>query len=219
MTLISLGGSPIPFPPIMNNVSYITVTVDAADEYGAQVIQIPKTGTLKKIGFRTGTVTTADTINVRIETVDDTTGYPTNTLYATGATGSQTSPASSTMYWVEINSTTGISVTKGDIVAVKYLLDFVDGNMTLSMGASGLGTSTSNTNQFPYIVTYTGSTTKVQAGAVVLALEYTDEIVPFASGICIQSATTSSFNNTSDPDHRGLKFTVPIGIRVVGFWA
>jgi hypothetical protein len=59
--------------------SFVSRLIDATGEKYAAIIQIPKTGTISKIGFRTGTVTTSQTLRGGIETVDAATGAPTGT--------------------------------------------------------------------------------------------------------------------------------------------
>ena len=103
-------------------------TLDAAEEHGAYIFQVPKTGTLKKVGWRCYTATSPVlTLKVSLETVASTYGSPvatTNagkTLYAANAESADlTSFASSTTYWTEINGSTGVTVTKGDFIAVTF---------------------------------------------------------------------------------------------------
>ena len=216
MTLTSFGGQ-IYMPILQGTPSTFSVTLDANGEYVAFIIPIPKTGTLKKVGFRVNSVTTSDTINVRIETVDDTNGYPTGTLYVANATGSVESPSASTIYYVSINSTTGISVTKGDIIAVKFSLDYVDGKLSINTYCSGFGTGISST-YLPYIVTYLGGAySKIAASTgLYILLEYDGEFVPFLGSTPLASNTTEAFNNTSNPTHRGLKITMPVTCQAIG---
>lgn len=193
-------------------------TLDAVGEYVAFIIKIPKTGTLKKIGFHTGTVTTADTINVRIETVSDSDGLPTGTLYDASGTGSQESPSAQTAYWVAINGSSGISVTKGDIVAIKFILDYVDGSLQIWHTVSYVNVT--NHASFPYVVTYLGgASSKVTSMALSLALEYDGEIVPMPNAILPASSSADTFASNSNPNHRGLSITPPFACRAVGVWA
>jgi hypothetical protein len=188
-------------------------TLDAADEYVSQIFAIPKTGTLKKIGFRTGTVTTADTINVRLETVDATTGYPSGTLYlneSPGSSGSQAAPSSNTTYWVALNGTTGVSVTKGDIVAIKILLDYVDGVLDI-VAHTYIGT-----HAFPYVEDYYNSTHTKGAGEQGnFGLEYDGEIV-LCNGTYPAVYMNVSSSWATNGYKKGLCFQVPFKCRISG---
>lgn len=193
-------------------------TLDAAGEYIAFIIKFPKSGTLKKIGFHTGNVTTADTINVRVETVSDSDGLPTGTLYDANGTGSQESPSAQTAYWVSINGSSGITVMKGDIVAIKIILDYVDGNVQVWHTVAHYNIT--NAASFPYVVTYLGgSSAKVTSMAIALALEYDGEIVPLPNAILPASSAADTFASNSNPNHRGLAITPPFACRAVGVWS
>lgn len=187
-------------------------TLDAADEYVSGIFSIPKTGTLKKIGFRTGTVTAADTINVRLETVDATTGYPSGTLYlneSPGSSGSQAAPSSNTTYWVALNGTTGVSVTKGDIVAIKILLDYVDGVLDI-LAHTYLGSY-----NLPYTEDYLGASHAKSSETPNYGLEYDGEIVPVVGMFpAIYTSVSPSWFTTTLK--KGLCFQVPFKCRICG---
>jgi hypothetical protein len=207
------------FPPAVGILTLNTnPTLDADGEFISFVIKFPKTGTLKKIGIRTSVVTTADTITARIETVSADDGLPTGTLYVANAIGSQESPASNTVYWIPINGSTGISVTKGDIVAIRISLDYVDGNMTLWTSVANIFPTTAC--NFPYITTYLGGTAaKVAASACLsVGLEYSDGITPLPGAMLINTASASTFANSSNPNYRGIKIVMPFTARCVGAW-
>ena len=88
------GGLAIPVPPNSGTSSTTFGTpmlLNAASEEAAGVLYAPKTGTISKIGFLTGTVTTGDTVDARMETVSAANGDPTGTLLGTNSNGSQAS--------------------------------------------------------------------------------------------------------------------------------
>lgn len=203
-------------------------TIDAAEEHGAYIIQVPKTGTLKKVGWRCYTATSpVMTLKVSVETVASTYGSPvatTNagkTLYAAGAESADlTSFSASTTYWTEINSTTGISVTKGDFIAVSVRCTaYTSGSMTVAYSqysdAVGL-LPIYNSTLVPYTYTYLGGAA-VNNCTPFVCLEYDTEILtPFGCMHCGASYSTVTYNTDSDPDHRGLKFKFPFGCRLYG---
>ena len=66
------------------NAAFFAVgVIDANDEKVAFVVLLQKAGDISTVHFRTGTVTTGDDVLVRLETVDQTTGNPTGTLWGT----------------------------------------------------------------------------------------------------------------------------------------
>lgn len=185
------------------------VTLDAAGEYVSWIFKIPKTGTLKKIGVRIGVLTVADDMVLRVETVDASTGKPTGTLYASGATGTATPSGPYTTSWINLNGSTGIRVTKDDLVAVKLLLDYVDGNIQI-ITKWGLGPF-----NFPYCYSYYNSTDNfVMSGALMLGLEYDGELV-HAPGLGLVMAGTSAAWSTA-AFRKGLVLQVPFKCRAVG---
>lgn len=102
-----------------------TVRLDAAEERIAYVIRWPKTGTLKKVGWTISSVSSPVlTVAVSIETVADAVGVPIattdagKTLYAANAVSADITNPSAGARFDAINSTTGISVTKGELAAI-----------------------------------------------------------------------------------------------------
>jgi len=207
--------SAIYFPAYLATFNYFETrnrTLDADGEYCSSIFTIPKTGTLKKIGFRTGTVTKADTINVRLETVDPATGYPSGTLYldeSPGSSGSQASPSSNTTYWVALNGTTGVSVTVGDLVAVKVSLDYVDGVLDIVAHTYG------GYANMPYTEDYLNSSHSKSTELSNFGLEYNGEIVICKGMMPAIYCNVSSTWNTSGYK-KGLCFQVPFTCRIRG---
>lgn len=186
-----------------------TITpIDAAGELAAWVFNFPATGTLKKICFYTDSTTcTATQIDVEVQNVGAD-GHPDGTLYATGATGVVSTPAASTGYWVAINSTTGISVTQGTLAAV--VIKWNNGSFGVVAGPSN-----SLLHDFPYALSYLGSTWTALT-AFGLSLEYSTGIVQIVGAFpaCLTSATTT----ISQTSHRGNRIRFPYKCRVIGTW-
>jgi hypothetical protein len=189
--------------------------IDAADEKAAFIVQAPKTGTISKIGFRTGTVTLGATVDVRLETVDATTGTPSGTLWAANTNALQLILATDDNAWFLPTLIAGASVTKGDVLAV------VIANPAVSFGTLNVATiiSTAIIAEFPYNALYTGTWAKGVA-APVLALEYSDGSYEEILGAFPWSAISeTAYNSGSTPDERGLRFNFPFPVQVAGFWA
>jgi len=210
MSMIDLGvGLCLPFYMAAGALQARSYALDADGEYAAAVLSIPKTGTLKKIAVRTGTVTTADPINVRLETVDTDTGLPSGTLYATGSSGTISSPSAKTTYWVEINGTTGINVTAQDIVAIKSILDFTDGNLQITNNVYYYSYAS-----FPYTINYLGGVATKVYEAANYGLEYDGEIVPVVGSMPAINISATSFG--TQYQKRGLCFQVPFVCSICG---
>jgi hypothetical protein len=203
--------------------TYSACTLDATEEHVAFTLRAPKTGTLKKIGWRTHTFSTSPapsgySLYVAVETVADSVGVPVAatragaTLYAAGAESAElTSLLASTIYFTPINGTSGISVTKDDLIAVTFRLTAISGG-SISIGAYQYGGGTfplalsSATTRESY--TYYNNGTANIWPEPVLTLEYDGEFVPSMSAIPIGVLAGIAWNSGTNPDRRGIKFKV-----------
>jgi hypothetical protein len=174
------------------------------------VFYVPKTGTISKIGFRTGTVTTADDFTVALETVSATDGMPSGTNYGGSAAGTQTIVPTDDDLWFWTALGTAATATEGDLVALRVNIVFVNGNMQISHTVTNLGTSI-----VPYSLLHQGSWSK-GTNIPNFAIEYSDGSRPYigTNPTTIQSNTT--FNSASTPDERGNRFKLPFACRVWG---
>lgn len=224
MTLVDVPGY-IAFPFTLSHcagVTPTTVTLDAAEEHVAAVMQVPRTGTLKKIGWRTSTISSpvGYTIKVSVETVADAIGIPVATsnaakaLYAAGSESADiTSVTAATVYWTEINGSTGITVTRGDWIAVTVRLTAItSGNIIISAHTSNVLSPTGVT----YVYTYLNTTSTAVATTPLFGLEYDTGIIPVAGAIPASLVAGVAYNSGSNPDRRGLKFQLPFGVSLAG---
>jgi hypothetical protein len=120
------------------------VAIDAADEKAAGIFPMPVSGTISKIIWRTGTVTTGATVDVRLETVSSTDGNPSGTLVATDANGAQAVllPEDDTLFKTAL--TTAVAVTAGDMLAVVVVNPAVSpGNIQVCRTVAGYASSSS----------------------------------------------------------------------------
>lgn len=220
MSLVSVSGfERVPFSIATvdgSGMSFSNFTMDENGDHCGAILVIPKTGTLTKIGIRLGTVTTSDTLLVALEGVDATTGRPDGTITPTGASGTVSGLTTSNTYWVSLNGGTGVSVTAGTIVAVTVRWNsYVSGNVAIAYGGSlnfgALG--------LPYTYTYnnTGAVWTLVQSKPNFGFEYSDgTIEPVFDCLPAASANTVNWNNTSNPDRRGLRFSIPYKAAVVG---
>lgn len=215
MAITEFGGA-IPFPGVMYRqagVSASGLTIDADTERAAAVFQAPKTGTISKVGFRTGNVATGATVDVRLETVDAANGDPTGTLWGTDTNASQVIGNGDDNTWFLTTLTAGAAVTKGDILA-RVIANGTGGNIEIDHLVNTSGGS------FPYLDLFTAAWAKSSQVAPILALEYNDGSYEWASGVLpIATATGATFNSGSTPDERGNIFSsFPFKARVTGCW-
>lgn len=190
----------------------ISGTMDAAGEYFSAITVAPKTGNIHKIGFGTGTVTSAQTLDARIETVDGS-GNASGTLFGTNTNGSQASPASNTWYWVTL--TADAAVTMGDVFAIAIKWAGSAGSLVINYSLRG--THISAAGGMPYSGGNTGSTFKDANNAPALAIEYSDGTRTHCGTFPYSSTTVSQNINTgTTPDEAGALFQVPFACKVNG---
>lgn len=217
MTLVSLP-RPIGIPGLAfttGGTPTITteVTLDAAGEYIAYVFSAKEAMTISHVGFRAGTAAGSPTIEVRIETVDTSTGLPSGTLWAANTNGTTGTVSSNTTVLQSL--TASASVAAGQIFCVKIAY------------ASGTSQQIQRINNYstifnpsvPYKVTNTGTPTKgtlgntdggmIAVGSSATAFYLLPGMVP------INSYSGGTFNNTNSAK-RGLRFTPAFNCRAIG---
>ena len=209
------GWAWLPSPPPDSTPAFLTHLLNAADEAAAVVFRSPKTGTIKKIGFRTGTVTTGATLDITMETVSLVDGSPTGTAYGGSSAETQVVDATDDNTWFDVTFTTGATTTQGDILAVKVA------NPTLSFGNLNISTHTMITALvagFPYTTLFTGVWTKSTSKGPVLSIEYSDGSYENIYSFPMTAVTATNFAETATPNERGIRFKVPFSLRVAGAW-
>lgn len=186
--------------------------ISSATDDTAFLFTYPQTGTVTKVAFRTATVTTGATLDVRLETLSSATGDHSGTLQGTNTNASQVVANTDDNTWFEVTLTAGASVTIGEHGAL--VLDVLSGT------PSGLQISClqDSTMEFPASVENDGTPASLNYMPV-MALYYdgvgwvhTDGILP------ISAITTTTFNNTSTPDIRGNRASFIFDVEVAGFW-
>jgi hypothetical protein len=176
-------------------------------------MRAPKAGNVHKLDFRTNTVTTGATIEVRLETVDATTGLPTGTLFGTNTNNASVVIAGADdSTWFAVALTADAAVTLGDVVAIVFK------NPSSSFGNMEVGAYTADSQSSSgYVVSQAAA--KVTAVNPLAALEYDDGTYSYIPGVWpVETFTTVSFNNTSTPDEIGLRFSIPFPARIAGAW-
>lgn len=186
--------------------------IDASGEKASLVFQAPFTGNLRKIHFRTATVTTGGTVDVRLETVSTTDGNPTGTLAGTTTNGSVVIASSDDNVVKTATLTADAAVTLGTLYAI-VIVAGSPGNMNIAMqdiDASGV--------YVPYSVLFTASWVK-QVRRMIAAVEDDAGVFHQIPGVMFfETATQRIFNNTSSPDVWGMRLQFPFPVRVRGCW-
>jgi len=212
------GGLVAPFPLFGTVPAFITsLLIDATAEKVEFVFQVPRTGTLDKVEFRTGAVTFPASTVLRVSFQD---------LAAGGdADGTQdqyrdiTSLSANTWTVPGLMTSDGTdtgskrSVTEGQFLSVVW--EYSTFQATASIIISALGKPAAF--GLPYVKLNTGSWTNVASTAPILALKYDDGTYEYVQGVFPVSALNAvSFASNSTPDERGLYFQVPFPCRIRG---
>lgn len=189
--------------------------IDAADEKVAWILRVTHAGDISKFSFRTGTVTTGATVDVRVETVDPATGFPTGTLWGTNTNASLTIANTDDNLVLEVTFTAAATVAVGDVIAFVVVNPGTSfGNMQI-VGCTNMLENWLNN----YMGLYTTSWS-IPAATMVGGIEYSDG---FYTHPCILPLTTvgaaTSYNSGTNPNHRGMRFRLGTPARVVGLWA
>lgn len=203
--------------------TYTTFLLDAAAEKLAGIIVAPKAGDIARVHFRTGTVTTGDTMKVSLQDVDPATGDPDggadqfrtqviadaddNVWFRTGLVTSD-------------GTDTGTlrTVTKGQVLAwVIEFNSFVAGNLNL-VGKAVLAGQGPFVGRH-YLDHFTAAWAKQTGSVQVAAIEYSDgsfAYIPNTFPATTQASIT--IGSASTPDEIALKFRLPFPARVSGWY-
>lgn len=198
------------FPTSGSFQPYTGLTIDAAGEKAAFVCRAPKAGTISKVAFRTVTFTGGGDVDVRLETVDLTTGDPSGTLLAANTNGTQTIAAANTVYTKTL--TAGAVVTRGQLLAA--VIAYTSGNYQIAAVTNTLR----GDGGFPYSDHFTAAWAK-QSFSPAVAFEYDDGSYSPMMGVLPPATLTSlAIASNTTPDEVGVQFTVPVSVQVCGFY-
>lgn len=215
MTLAAINATPLFLHP--GNVGPLgTIILDANDEKAAFIVQAPKTGSIDRVLFRTAAVSIGDTVDVRVETIG-TDGFPSGTLWAANTNASQIILASDDNVWFEVTLTASASVTRGEIFAIVVSLPSIAvGNLQIAR----ISGTQNFVKGFPLPHVYAAGAWGGGSGdgGAVCGVRYSDGSYPNLNGVLTGTTASTGFNNSSSPDERGNKITVPIDCKVVGCW-
>lgn len=188
------------------------VTIDDAADEASFVFQAPKTGTINKIFFRTGVVTTGCTLDVRLESLDVETGLASGSLKSADSNASQVIANTDDNKTFLVTLTSGASVTEGDWLAIRF--DVASGT------PANLSIAVFLDDDIPYGPYHIEGPTAAATTSPIFAVEYSDGSYPYILGVWpFSTVIATTFNNTSTPDIVGNKFKLEFGARAYGGWA
>jgi hypothetical protein len=216
------GCVPYPIHPNINIAGVAPNTgsdnLDNTADRCASIFQVTKTGSISEINFAVGSVTGLSgsvTLDVRIETIDGTTGFPTGTLWGTTTNGSVSVAFNDDNTWQTATLTSAASVTEGDYIAVVFnptafttvtavqILRFLDQTMLSAYSAADL----------------TGGGYAKAASVHSLIVGYNDGSYEPICGIWpVLVVTTLTYNSGSGNPKAGAKITVPFPCSIDGAW-
>lgn len=222
MTLAAVGLLQWPMQQLTENttsspLSVATLTFDSTTDRLAYVGKAYQADSISKVFFRTGTVTTGDTVKIQIESVAN--GRP-NGIIAAGASGTVAIADSDDNVWKSVTIGTPYTFSLGQDFAIVLTHDsgatpnlavcissldlggWIGGLYPSLLQDTGAGTwaSTSGRN-YEWVVEMTGA-----GGAVSMP-----GLVPLNGG-----GTITSFNSGTNPNERAMKLVAPAKMRVIG---
>ena len=181
-------------------------------QWGAYVFAAQQDMTVSHVGFRVSTANGSPTVEVRIETVDTSTGNPTGTLWGTNTNATSGTITANSNPLVAL--TASASITKGQLFCVKFV--FASGTQIIiqSLGQNSVFSNSS----LPYHVLNTGSVVKSQFANHTASIALGSSSTTFyqvPGTIPMSAVGGGTFNNTSSAK-RGMRFTIPMNCRAVG---
>jgi hypothetical protein len=216
MALAAVGGLiPYPAPPPgvtgAITLSSTTFVINAASEKIALLFRAPKAGNIRKLNFRTGTVATGDTVDLRLETISS--GVPSGTLAGVNGNASHAIANGDDNVWITGTAfTADVTVTLGQPLAAVIVNGGGGGDIQIAHFADA-----SQTN-FPYGALFEASWVR-HATMPVIVPEYSDGTYAYIHGLWAPSAVGNTNTNTgTTPDEIGNQITIPFACRVAGAW-
>jgi hypothetical protein len=187
--------------------------INASGERVGIVVDAPRTGSITQLAFLTGAVTTADDLDIRLETVTETTAAnyePSGTLYAANTNATLSSGSISANSWHTVTLTSSASVTAGDKIAV--VIQFTSD--TTATGSLEITSRGNGQHYFPRVLHRTGGSYANDTNSwPVVGLSYAGTYYPMYNG---NSYTSSTSGTVAAGAEFGVKFTLPFDCRLRG---
>lgn len=192
-----------------------TSTISATAHKFAVLVQSLAAGDVRKIHFRTATVTTGDDVRGSIQGIDGATGDPDGTIANSGNSAANVTVASAddNAWKTTAAFATDYTVALGDKFFV--VLDFpsyVAGNMQIAR--SNIGGS----NVFNYVDVYAASWTKTSSTASIILEQSDGSFLPCIGIAPHPSSSNTNFSSSSSPNEYALRFSLAAPTKILGFW-
>lgn len=204
-----------PWPSLVSGLPSLagTYVLDAAAEKAAAIYAATAAKNIHQVYIRTGTVTTGDTVDVRIETVDGAAnGDPTGTLWATDTNAALAIASGDDSVWKLATLTADATLAIGDIFAIVIVNGGGGGSIVLANYAD-------TTSGIPYGDLFTASWAKQLAPVMAVPVYSDGSYEPifgyFGSGGPIN---TNTFKSDDATNRRGNIFQLAFPARAKGAW-
>lgn len=209
MPIIDINPTALNKVPLVSVGAVATSTALTANGRVGFVFRAPKTGNIDRIVWYTGTATGSPTVDVRLETV--TSASPSGTLFGTNTNVITGTLASSTEY--ESTLTSSAAVTRGALVGLS--LNYNSGT-SIGIGLDGNWTQIYSANHYPQINT-AGSWSIIGSRNMRALLRYDDGtyVSPVIEGCSYGTSALAGFFTSGE---KGIRFKLPYGARIHGFW-
>lgn len=233
MTFVDWPGTPFApvwlAPAASSTTGYAaSVAMDAAGEEIGWVVEAPKTGTLKAIGFATSNVSNNPDNGLRAAFYSLASGLPAVETHFRVVPSPITSNTFFTTGIISDDGTdtgTKKSVTRGEKIAIAVSFEsFVVGdNLNISQSVRSAFVGCGITRGFPYGVQDTGTgwikSSPAGDGTFAVALQYDDDVwYPIIGCLPASSFPTAiALNSSSNPREAGNSFSLPVPLRCAGF--
>lgn len=205
-----------PTPPfVAGNFAFTNFAIAAnAAAKVAFIFSSPRGGDVSKLHFMTGTVTTGDTLDIRLETVGSG-GDPSGTLVATNTNASQAVVAGTdNAKTFQVTLTANATLTMGAMYAMVIANGAVPGNLNIR----GI---TRDARNVPYNDIHNGTSWTKGTTCPLFSLHWTTAPTykPISGVWPISGLTVTSFHqNNVTADERGIIFQRPFPWQVHGAW-
>lgn len=201
---------PTPWGAVRSN-TRVSTNPNASGEEVGFIFQAPKSGIITDIYFGISAITTAGSLDVRIETVLN--GQPTGTLWGTNTNAVQT--ITTTGYYLT-KLTAGAVVNRGDFLAI--VIEWVSGDHEIIRHITSSGAMWNGT-MLPY--GFSTEFGKSNVPLINVGILYSDNTTAPCGVLCANLSNldiTTDFHLHSSPDERGNVFRFPFPVSVAGVW-
>jgi hypothetical protein len=216
MALVSIGtdiawpGAPFYASPNQNGPTTLTTT----GHWDGLVLRAEEDMTISHVGFRCNSATGSPTCNIRIETVNSSTGFPTGTLWATNT--ECTTVALSTGSWQVTALTASATITKGQYYALIFQKTATGTNFAVTyVGNSFIGATSGSIPQ--RVANTTGSAVHV-APPYLFVAALGSSLTTFynVNGLSVFHTPTNISVTSTSTQAMAMKFVAPFKARISG---